>query len=63
MDISEVAENVFFGEDVYYDLAERNFLALGNAPADDGAEIAPDAPEHAASAGAPEARVSEEVIA
>ncbi|MEG1687182.1 MAG: type IV secretory system conjugative DNA transfer family protein [Angelakisella sp.] len=28
MSLTEVQENVFFGEDVYYDLGERNFLVL-----------------------------------
>lgn len=28
MDLTEIQENGFFGEDIYYDLAERNYLVL-----------------------------------
>ena len=28
MDMSETGLNAFFGEDVYYDLAERNYIVM-----------------------------------
>lgn len=36
MDISETQMNAFFGEDVYYDLAERNYIVMSQEEENDG---------------------------
>ncbi len=36
MDLSETQLNAFFGEDVYYDLAERNYIVMSRAEEDNG---------------------------
>jgi type IV secretion system protein VirD4 len=60
MDIAEISENAFFGEDVYYDLAERNYLALDNKESDSGTSLSS---EMAGEMGGAEERVAQEVIA
>lgn len=37
MELDDIRDNAFFGEDVYYDLAERNYLTLEGGP-EDGVE-------------------------
>ena len=37
MELDDIWDNAFFGEDVYYDLAERNYLTLEGGP-EDGVE-------------------------
>ena len=38
MDLTEVRSNVFFGDDVYYDLDERNYLILDNPSEEENTE-------------------------
>ena len=35
MDLTEVRSNAFFGDDVFYDLEERNYLVLESAEDED----------------------------
>ena len=43
MDMTEVRNNVFYSEEVYYDLDDRNYLVLDSGDEDEGADAGEDA--------------------
>ena len=40
MDLTEVRMNAFFGDEVFYDLGERNYLVLESAGTEESAQMA-----------------------